>query len=107
MKPTFEKIALQICSCGAPKPHAYFYADPEIGEATKFPFPFTSIEGVEVFIDAHVTTKLISPQQKQEMMKVAKECGLQEKMDEDELLNIVPLAEEIVVMGDFGRFSKN
>ena len=101
MSKLFENMALQICDCGAPKPHAYFYKDPKMGEGARFPYPFGSVEGVEKFIDAHITAKLVSIEQKEAMMKVAQEGGLQEKMSEEEASYVVPLAEELVVMSIF------
>ncbi len=98
----FEKIALKVCDCGALKPHVYFYADPE-EEQSILPIPFGSVEGVEIFIDAHVAVGAISPEQKEVMMKVAKEAGLREKMSEEETLVIVPLLEAIAIVNELEK----
>ena len=101
MSKLFQNMALQICNCSVKKPHAYFFKDPKMGERSRFPYPFGSIEGVEIFIDAHVKAKLISADQKEAMMKVAREGGLQEKMDKEEASYVIPLAEELGILSIF------
>ncbi len=95
----FEKMTVKVCDCGVKRPHVYFYSDPEMGEYARFPYPFISVEGVEIFANAHVTAGLISVEQKEGIVKIAKEAGLQEKMDEEESSHVVPLAADIVAIG--------
>ena len=91
MKTTFEKAVVKVCNCGAPKPHVYFYADPESGERGKFKIPFSSVKALGTFLDSQILGGFISKEQKEEMIKVAQEAGLQEEMDEVEKFLIVPL----------------
>lgn len=92
----FKKAYFQICNCGTPKLHFYFYASPDSNNSdnlAKFPIPFFSIASVTAFLDAHVLEELISIEQKEELLKYVKEAGLQEQAEEGERSFILTMNE--------------
>ena len=67
----------------------YFYANSEPNVSGKFPIPFYSIQAVDVFLNSQIVIGFMSVEKKEELLKFAKEAGLQEKMDEDEIPTVI------------------